>query len=70
MRVEDIRDMSDVELDQQIDQLSDRLFQERMRSAHEELENPMIIRQLRRDIARMKTIQRERELASTQTEES
>lgn len=70
MRVEDIRDMSDVELGEQIDQLGDELFQERMRSAHEELENPMKIRQLRRDIARLKTIQRERELAGTETEES
>ena len=70
MRVEDIRDMSDVELEEQVDQLADELFQERMRSAHEELENPMRIQQLRRDIARIKTIQRERELASTEAEES
>jgi ribosomal protein L29 len=35
-----------------------------MKSAYEELENPLRVRQLKRDIARLKTIRRERELAA------
>ena len=41
MKIEDMRDMSDVELDQQINQMADELFNLRMRGAHEQLENPM-----------------------------
>ena len=59
-----------VDVDQQLSQTADDLFQLRMRGAHEELENPMKIRQLRRDIARLKTIQRERELSRVNAEES
>lgn len=70
MRTEDMREMSDVEVNQQIDQLVDELFNLRMKSAHEELENPALIRELRRDIARLKTIRRERELSSANAEES
>ena len=70
MRTEDLRNMSDVDVDQQLSQTADDLFQLRMRGAHEVLENPMKIRQLRRDIARLKTIQRERELSRVNAEES
>lgn len=70
MRTEDLRNMSDVDVDQQLSQTADDLFQLRMRGAHQELENPMKIRQLRRDIARLKTIQRERELSRVNAEES
>ncbi len=70
MRTEDMREMSDVEVDQQINQLVDELFNLRMKGAHEELENTSLIRGLRRDIARLKTIKRERELSSANAEES
>jgi len=58
---DDIRDLTDVEIDEQIVQASEELFRLRFRSATQELENPMLIRTLRRDIARMKTVLRERE---------
>jgi large subunit ribosomal protein L29 len=61
VKTEDIRDLTDVEIDEQIVQASEELFRLRFRSATQELENPMLIRALRRDIARMKTVLRERE---------
>ena len=70
MKIEDMRDMSDVELDQQINQMVDELFNLRMRGAHEQLENPMQIRHLRRDKARVMTVKRERELERARAEES
>lgn len=61
MKVEDIRDLTDVEIGEQIVQASEELFRLRFRSATQELENPSLIQVLRRDVARMKTILRERE---------
>ncbi|MGD8698800.1 MAG: 50S ribosomal protein L29 [Gemmatimonadales bacterium] len=64
MRPEEIREMADVDIDQALTQLADELFEIRMKSAYEDLENPMKIRQLKRDIAKLKTVKRERELAA------
>jgi large subunit ribosomal protein L29 len=64
VKTEDIRDLTAVEIDEQIVQASEELFRLRFRSATQELENPSLIRMLRRDIARMKTVLRERESAN------
>ena len=64
MRPEEIREMGDADIAQVLEELSDELFDLRMKSAYEELENPRRIRQVRRDIARLKTIQRERAVAA------
>jgi len=64
MRPEEIREMADVDIDQALTQLADELFEIRMKSAYEDLENPMKIRQLKRDVAKLKTVKRERELAA------
>jgi large subunit ribosomal protein L29 len=58
---EEIRDLTDIEIGEQIAQTKEELFRLRFRSATQELENPALLRQLRRDIARMNTILRERE---------
>jgi large subunit ribosomal protein L29 len=59
----DIRDLSDDEIRDQIVQAKDELFRLRFRGATQELESPALLKSLRRDIARMKTILRERELS-------
>jgi large subunit ribosomal protein L29 len=59
-----LRELTDEELDARIEENQRELFRLRFRSATQELENPMLLRQLRRDIARMKTVLRERELTS------
>jgi large subunit ribosomal protein L29 len=58
----DIRDLGNDEILDQIAQAKEELFRLRFRSATQQLENPALIKSLRRDIARLKTILREREL--------
>ena len=62
MKTGEIRDMNVDEIGARINQLQEELFRLRFRSATQELENPMLLRTLRKDIARLKTVQREREL--------
>jgi large subunit ribosomal protein L29 len=57
----EIRDLSVEDLKTRIDELTRERFNLRFRSATESIDNPMRFRDLRRDIARMQTILRERE---------
>ncbi|MDR1321008.1 MAG: 50S ribosomal protein L29 [Gracilibacteraceae bacterium] len=57
-----IYDMTDEEVLKQIDQLKTELFNLRFQLATGQLDNPMRIRQVRKDIARGWTVLREREL--------
>jgi large subunit ribosomal protein L29 len=59
-----LRELKDEEIEARIAENEREIFRLRFRSATQELENPMLLRHLRRDIARMKTILRERELAT------
>ena len=63
MKAADIRELSGDEIVARIEQLQEELFRLRFRSATMELENPMLLRNLRKDIARLNTVLRERELA-------
>jgi len=65
MTADEIRDLTDEELNDRIGQAQEELFRLRFRSATQQLENPSLIRKLRRDVARMKTILRQRELTSS-----
>ena len=62
MKGSDIREMTDQEIAERIQQLNEERFRLRFRSATQQLENPILLRNIRRDIARLKTVQREREL--------
>ncbi len=62
MKVNDLRDKSDSELQDEIGALKVELFNLRFQLATGQLENPMRIREVRKSIARCKTILREREL--------
>ena len=57
-----LREMTDEEILKQIDQLKTELFNLRFQLATGQLDNPMRIREVRKDIARGKTVLREREL--------
>jgi large subunit ribosomal protein L29 len=63
MKPQDIRELTDDEIQDRIAELKEEQFRLRFRGATMALENPKLINQIRRDIARMKTILRERELA-------
>jgi len=58
----EIREMTDGEIQDRIEQLQEERFRLRFRSATQQLENPMLLRNLRHDISRLKTVLREREL--------
>ncbi len=63
MKPQDIREMTDEDIQGRINELKEERFRLRFRSATMNLENPKVLTQIRRDIARMNTILRERELA-------
>lgn len=62
MKVAEIRNLSDQDLDKQLYDLQSELFNLRFRLATGQLENPSAIGSVKRDIARVKTIQTERKL--------
>lgn len=64
-RVKQILDMSPVELNEELASLKAELFNLRFQLAVNQLENPMRIRVVKKDIARIKTIMRERELSGS-----
>lgn len=64
MKANNVREMSDVELENELSNLKSQLFKLRFQSATNQLENPMQIRIVRKDIARVKTILTERANAS------
>ncbi len=65
MKASEIREWSSDELRQKIDEFTEELFNLRFQHATDQLENPMRLGHVRRDIARMKTVVKERELTSS-----
>lgn len=61
MKAKEIRDLTSEELATKLNDLKDELFKLRFRLATGQLENPMSIREVRRTMARVKTIIKERE---------
>ena len=68
MKVDKVRDLTDVELKHQERELADQLFKLKFQMNMGQTESLKKIRGLRRDIARVKTILREQELAAPKTE--
>ena len=62
MKAKEIRDMNASELDQKVAGLKEELFNLRFQIATGQLENPMRIREVKKAIARIKTVQRETEI--------
>ena len=58
-----MREMTSVELSAELDKLKKELFNLRFQHVTGQLENPVKMRELKREIARVKTILREKELA-------
>jgi large subunit ribosomal protein L29 len=56
----ELRDMSVEDLENRLGELTEERFRLRFRSATESIENPMRFRAIRRDIARVKTILKEK----------
>ena len=62
MKAKEIREMSATELDNKLMQLKKDLFTLRMQHATNHLDNPTKISAVRRDIARVKTVIRQKQL--------
>ena len=67
MRADDIRGLSDGELTTRIAELERERFNLRFKSGTQTLEDPLRMRVVRKDLARLKTIQHERALGVVQT---
>ncbi len=61
MKAKEIRDLSPEELNKKLDELKKDLFMLRMQHATNQLDNPMKLASVRKDIARIKTIIREKQ---------
>jgi large subunit ribosomal protein L29 len=62
MKANELREMSVEDLKSKLEELTTERFNLRFRSATESIENPMRFRAIRRDIARLQTILREKEV--------
>jgi len=60
MQAEEIRELSDAEITQKVAELQEERFRLKFRGATEALDDPLRFRALRKDIARLKTVLRQR----------
>ena len=67
MKSEEVRKMSDEEMTAEVGNLRKRLYELKCQAITEKLENPRQLGNLRKDIARIQTEQRARELAAKET---
>ena len=66
MKAAEIREMNSAELNEKLSDLKAELFNLRFQHAINQLENPLRIKVVKRDIARIKTVLRENELKNAQ----
>ncbi|MDR1815236.1 MAG: 50S ribosomal protein L29 [Clostridiales Family XIII bacterium] len=64
MKMEQVRLMNDTELKEELLKMKNELFNLRFQHVTGQLENPMHMKDVKRDIARIKTVIREKELAA------
>ncbi|MGI6643055.1 MAG: 50S ribosomal protein L29 [Bacillota bacterium] len=62
MKAQEIRNLADADLEKKLADLKDELFNLRFQMTTGQLDNVTRIREVKRSIARVKTIQRQREL--------
>jgi len=63
MKASEFREMNPDELDGELETLERRLFDIRSQAVTEKLEDPSLLTKTKRDIARLKTVLRERQIA-------
>ena len=68
MKSKQVLEMTDKELQNKLNELKAELFSLRFKNATNQLENPMLLVETRRDIARVKTVIRQREIARAKNE--
>lgn len=68
MRASEIRNLSQIEIGRRLDEAYQELFNLRFQYATGQLKNTSRLSQVRREVARLRTILRERELAAVEGE--
>jgi len=63
MKASELRELSLEELGHKLEDLTQEFFNLRFQHATDQLENPMRLRQTKQDIARIKTVLRERQIS-------
>lgn len=66
MKIEKMREMTEIELNAEVKKLKNELFNLRFQHVTGQLENPIKMRDIKKEIARAKTIIREKELKKVQ----
>ncbi len=66
MELKKMREMTDIELNAELEKMKKELFNLRFQHVTGQLENPVKMREVKRNIARVKTIIREKELEKAQ----
>ena len=64
MKANEVRDLTPKEINQRLNDLKAELFNLRFQLATNQLENPQRIKLVKKDIARLKTVLREREISA------
>ena len=62
MDIKEIRKLSNDDLKKKIRETKEELFTKRMQQANGTLEKPVVLRELRKNVAKMKTVLKEREM--------
>ena len=70
MKSKQVLEMTDKELQNKLNELKSELFFLRFKNATNQLTNPMVLVETRRDIARVKSVIRQRELARAKDDEN
>lgn len=64
MKIEEIRNLKDEELQTELERYRRRLFDLRSQAVTEKLEDPTMVSKAKRDVARIMTVTREREMSA------
>ena len=62
MKPSELRELTTIELEAKLGELKEELFNLRFQMATGQCENPMKIREVKKSIARIKTVQRQKEI--------
>ena len=62
MKATDLRKMNVADLNKELTELKEELFKLRFRHVTNQLDNPQLLKSVKRDIARVKTVLREKEM--------
>ena len=68
MKAEEIRDWDEVEIEARLKELREEKFKLRFQLSMMELEDPNLFRKVSRDIARLETVKKERELVAIESD--